>query len=221
MEQEGVIKYTLDFRERVLQLPAGCVQQLNACRKELRQLGLLGQDEHRYDGCGFGNVSLRPTGQANHFVVSGSQTGHLEQLEARHIVQVCAYQLGKNWLSAEGECMPSSEALSHAALYAVSAEVQAVVHVHAPDIWYHAESMGLACTPSHLPYGTPEMATALQACAGPLLRQKQTCIIAMKGHQDGVIVAGKNISECTRDIIALHERAQLFGGKNGEKERSR
>jgi len=75
---EGVIKFHLDFREG----PAPAERlllELNAWRARFLELGLIGQDPERYEGYGFGNLSRRLPGQGeNAFLISGTQTGHLE-----------------------------------------------------------------------------------------------------------------------------------------------
>jgi len=38
---------------------------------------------------------------------------------------------------------PSSEALTHAAVYAASQTVKSVVHVHSPIIWRHYQALAL------------------------------------------------------------------------------
>ena len=84
MREEGVIKFDLEFTPAPPVSVPG-LEELNAWRHILRQLGLIGQDPARYGGCGFGNVSRRlppydaPQNQRA-FIVSGSQTGHLQEL---------------------------------------------------------------------------------------------------------------------------------------------
>ena len=82
--REGVIKFNLDFRAG----PAPAqheVAELNRWRQRLYALGLVGQDPARYEGLGFGNVSVRCPGG---FLVSGTQTGGLETLGPQHYARV-------------------------------------------------------------------------------------------------------------------------------------
>ncbi len=57
---------------------------------------LIGQDPARYDGYDFGNVSQRigdidaPHGKRS-FIISGTQTGHLQELDSRHYTRVMSY----------------------------------------------------------------------------------------------------------------------------------
>ena len=85
---EGVIKFHLDFRAG----PApeeSLLLKLNAWRTSFLELGLIGQDPERYEGYGFGNLSRRLPGQReNAFLISGTQTGHLNALQANHYATV-------------------------------------------------------------------------------------------------------------------------------------
>jgi hypothetical protein len=79
MREEGVIKFALEFTAAgPVAIPG--LGELNAWRRILWQLGLIGQDADRYGGYSFGNVSRRVEpydAPANRrpFVISGSQTG--------------------------------------------------------------------------------------------------------------------------------------------------
>ena len=85
--QEGVVQFKLTFLPAD-PLPASMLGNLNAWRQILYRLGLIGQDPHRYGGLGFGNVSIRlESGNANSFIISGTQTGGLDRLPP-HIIPV-------------------------------------------------------------------------------------------------------------------------------------
>lgn len=130
METEGVIKFALTYECRALHDVD--LAELQAWRRILFALNLVGQDAHRYGGLGFGNVSMRtPSG----FVISGSQTGHLGKPSAEAYAEVTSWQANDNRIVARGLTRPSSESLTHAALYDLSADIRFVFHVHSPDIW--------------------------------------------------------------------------------------
>lgn len=58
MREEGVIRFGLEFTAAApVSIP--CLGELNAWRRILWQLGLIGQDPGRYGGYGFGNISRR------------------------------------------------------------------------------------------------------------------------------------------------------------------
>jgi hypothetical protein len=183
-EQEGVVKFQYAVRRRVA-VDEPFLRELGSIRGVLRRLGLLGQDAERYDGYGFGNVSHRlPDGG---FVVSGSQTGHLTTLSPAEWVRVLSADLEGNSLVAEGLAPPSSESLTHAAIYAADPLAQCVLHLHCPEIFHAAGRLGLPTTPVEVPYGTPAMARAIGAAvaaAGP----GATAVAVMAGHEDGILV---------------------------------
>ena len=58
MREEGVIRFDLEFTA-VSPVTIPALDELNAWRRILRQLGLIGQDPSRYGGYGFGNISRR------------------------------------------------------------------------------------------------------------------------------------------------------------------
>ena len=197
-EQEGVIKFHLEHRQEVL--PADVdIAGLEQARNQLLALGLVGQDSSRYQGLGFGNLSQRyvPVHSTKDvgsgmFVITGSQTGHLSSLSRRDYALVTAADLGSNRLISTGETRPSSESTTHALLYQLSRHIGAVIHVHSPDIWKKAESLGLLTTPSNAPYGSPELVSAVTSlwCE----RDLQTAgLFVMLGHQDGVMSFGPDI----------------------------
>ncbi|WP_374087821.1 class II aldolase/adducin family protein [Methylomicrobium lacus] len=184
-EQEGVIKYRLDYHVT----PAGSVPgfaDLNAWRSLLWRLGVIGQDDARYGGLSYGNLSLRS--DAGGFWITGTQTGHLPQLTAEHYAWVRRARPDENYLAAEGPLPPSSEALTHAAIYQAAPTVRCVAHGHSPEIWRHAESLGLPCVAADIAYGTPAMAQAVSALAQS---HQEQGVIVMLGHQDGLLTYGQ------------------------------
>ena len=193
-EIEGTIKYRLDFTLA----PAAdesILAELNAWRTLLFRLRLNGRDPGRYGGLAYGNVSRRFEGRR--FLVSGSQTGGLERLTAEHYSWVKHFDVETNLLVAEGPIQPSSEALTHAAAYEAAPGVNCVLHVHSPELWCHASELAIPLTEPGIRYGTPEMAAAV--CA--LLAEPTTRIIAMGGHQDGLIAAGATVPEAALLLV--------------------
>ncbi len=137
-ETEGVIKYRLDFT-RGPASPRSLIDSINAWRRILYQLELVGSDPNRYGGLGFGNVSRRVRAGEPAFVISGTQTGHLPALGPAHYCLVSHCDPHCNAVTAQGPIRPSSEALTHGALYDADPGIQCVLHVHSPDIWNQAQ----------------------------------------------------------------------------------
>lgn len=198
-DQEGVIKYQLEHTQQPFhaQLPWS---EMNAWRTVMFRLALIGQDPQRYDNLGFGNISQRLQDNGNQFVVSGTQTGHLEFLCPEQYSLVVNANPRKNTLCSIGLCKPSSEALTHASIYVQDPAVQAVIHVHSPEIWVQTLALKLPHTAADVPYGTVAMAMAVeQLFQGGGLRQIP--LFTMLGHEDGVVVFGKNMQEAALTLL--------------------
>ena len=196
---EGVIKFHLDFREG----PAPAERlllELNAWRTRFLELGLIGQDPERYEGYGFGNLSRRlPDQWENAFLISGTQTGHLKEMQANHYTTVLHCSPAKNQLQATGQIKPSSEALSHGILYQKHPAIHWVMHLHSPDIFKHYRSLALPCSAPSAAYGTPEMASAIEVLAKER-ENSHPSLLVMGGHQDGILAYGSD-AEATGDLV--------------------
>lgn len=196
-QADGVVKYQLQFESTDLDDVPG-LAKLIAWRATLHHLGLLGQHPSRYDGCGYGNVSLRTA--TDRFLISGTQTGKFEHLSAKQFAEVIAVQLSNNQLRARGRVKPSSEALTHAAVYRMDANITCVLHVHSPEIWHAAGRLGLPCTPPETEYGTANMARAVAALYDHAPEQA-TGVFAMLGHTDGVVAFGPNPEAAGTELL--------------------
>ncbi len=178
-EVEGVIKFDYAFDETDEVVPID--EQILLWRQMLFQYDLVGEVPDRYGGFGFGNISYRlPQG----FAITASQTGRAAVLEAQHFALVTDWSLERNWLRAEGAMRPSSESLTHAAIYEANASIQAVFHVHSPALWGAQEMLCLPETAASIPYGTVEMAATLKALTQRLGAEG---LIRMAGHEDGIV----------------------------------
>ncbi|ABC28736.1 Ribulose-5-phosphate 4-epimerase and related epimerase and aldolases [Hahella chejuensis KCTC 2396] len=207
MAQEGVIKF--DLRHTQQSLPEHVdLSELEAWRGVLFEHELIGQDPFRYDGLGYGNISMRvsPDGA---FVVTGSQTGGEPYLDASQYALVTGSEVNANRLTSVGEIKPSSESLTHALLYDLDPDVQAVVHVHSPEIWHNAAALGLTTTPESAEYGSMDLVNAIKSLwrDGKL---KTPGVFVMLGHQDGVVAFGPSLRAATGIILNAHHQA-IFG----------
>jgi L-ribulose-5-phosphate 4-epimerase len=167
---------------------------LNACRRKLRDLRLIGVDSK---GIGFGNLSVRNRGTGN-FYITGSATGGLADLTLTDFVRVVAYDFQKNWLRYEGSAIPSSESLTHAAIYESDPSTSAVIHCHDSVLWRTLLDR-TPTTSKTIPYGTPKMAyEIMRLFAASDVRSRQ--IFVMAGHESGIVAFGKNFEEAL-DIL--------------------
>jgi class II aldolase/adducin N-terminal domain-containing protein len=176
-------------------------EELSAARQDLWRLGLLGADA---SGVGFGNVSLRD-GLTNSFYITGTGTGVLPALTLRDYAKVIAYDFERNWLRCEGRAIASAESLTHAAIYAIAAEMRVVVHGHDRDLWRSLRKRG-AATGSNVRYGTPEMAYDVQR----VFRETgERGIFAMAGHPGGILAFGRNFREAFGALVAAGAESKL------------
>jgi L-ribulose-5-phosphate 4-epimerase len=173
--------------------------ELNAYRRKLCQLRLIGVDTN---GIGFGNLSTRD-GTTNKFYITGSATGGLPKLTLANCARVVAYDFARNWLRCEGSAIPSSESLTHAAVYASDAKAGAVIHCHDSNLW--AALLNQAPTSSKaVDYGTPEMAYEVTRLF-TLTNVQSRKIFVMAGHEEGIVAFGRDLAEAF-DVL-MRERA--------------
>ena len=209
---DGVIKFACRWKQ------SDCISEtdlgdLPAARRTLIGLGLIGVGA---DGIGYGNLSMRRIPRAcvtvGHepisvgFLVTGSQTGHLKNPGPEAYSFVNVWDCERNWLECVGLCKASSESLSHAALYELSSEIKAVVHVHGSTIWNAWENPETR-TNENIPYGTPAMALELQRIALQHARLDEG-VLCMGGHKDGIIAWARSVTEATALIVDLLQASQ-------------
>jgi ribulose-5-phosphate 4-epimerase/fuculose-1-phosphate aldolase len=198
--QEGVIKYQVTHIQKPLPLTSGDLTQINVWRTIAYQLGIIGQDPTRYQGLGFGNISQVITSPTIQFIISGTQTGWEETLAPEQYCGIVTAHIQKNTMTALGLCKPSSEAMTHAMIYAVKPTIKAIIHAHSPEIWHATQALKLPCTAANIPYGTPEMALAVEQLfiTGQL---GDSGTFAMLGHQDGIVSFGSTLEKAGLDLI--------------------
>ena len=201
-ETEGVIKFQLDYQQ-CDSLDHAQIADLEKWRQRLLRLGLIGQDAQRYEGLGFGNISQRlaDSARAPCFIISGTQTGHLSEMGAAHYAVVTGCDPRRNWLQARGAVKPSSEAMTHAVIYRKLPDAAAVMHVHSPELWRHAQRLGLAVSDPAVEYGTPQMAAEIERIIDAGLPRGHT--ISMGGHEDGVITWGESLDAAGNELLML------------------
>ena len=161
--------------------------ELNECRRRLLRARLIGVDTN---GIGFGNLSIR---DAASFYVTGSATGGIPELSLANCARVLAYDFKRNWLRYEGAAIPSSESLTHAAVYESDAKAGAVIHCHDSKLWEVLLNQAPSSSES-IEYGTPEMAHEVTRLFRFTDVQSRK-IFAMAGHEGGIVAFGKDLEE--------------------------
>jgi len=210
---EGVIKFEVEHTRQELDghRYGSLACKLIAWREVMSKLGLVGQDPARYGGAGYGNVSARVgPASAGHgrraMLITGTQTGGRPRLALRDLCLVERYDDARNWVRSVGLIQPSSEAMTHGAIYDLSPAIRFVYHAHCPVIWRQARALAIPATDPSVPYGTPAMAQAArQLYASSTL--SATRILAMGGHEDGIIVFGENAAEAGSAMVRYLARA--------------
>ena len=194
MIDEGVVKYSCEWvlGERVA---LESFQSLIQWRNHIHKLGLIGVYDN---GIGFGNISIRIP-HTLQFIISGSQTGHLAQLEPEHYTVVTDFDIQHNHLTCCGPIQASSESLTHAAIYSYQPDINAIIHVHHPQLWRDLLYQ-VPTTRKQVQYGTPEMAKEMFRLFDQenLSQQK---ILVMAGHEDGFLTFGKDLDEAGEILL--------------------
>jgi ribulose-5-phosphate 4-epimerase/fuculose-1-phosphate aldolase len=182
----------------------GGLAELNAYRRKLLDLRLIGVDPN---GIGFGNVSVR-RGATDNFYITGSATGGIHELTLADCAKVVGYDFERNCIQYEGSALPSSESLTHAAIYESDATAGAVIHSHDSKLW--AAVINAAPTTSKAAeYGTPEMANEIMQLFTRSDVQSRK-IVVMAGHEAGILTFGKNLKEAF--AVLMWERKKFTPG---------
>jgi hypothetical protein len=153
--------------------------------------------EYREAKIGFGNLSKRIASPKDSFLITGSQTGAMANLKLEHYCHVTDSNLEKNSVVAKGSIPPSSESLTHYAIYHSCPHINYVFHIHHEEFWNALIEEGTDSTPNHISYGTLEMAQE----ASKLIGNKQSGLFVMKGHQDGVVAYGTTAEETGKTLL--------------------
>jgi L-ribulose-5-phosphate 4-epimerase len=161
--------------------------ELNACRRKLLRLRLIGVDAN---GIGFGNLSIR---EGTNFYITGSATGGIPELSLADCARVAKYDFKKNWLRYEGAAIPSSESLTHAAVYESDVKAGAVIHCHDSKLWA-ALLNEVPSSSEGVEYGTTDMAREVTRLFEVTDVQSRK-IFVMAGHEGGIVTFGKNLEE--------------------------
>ncbi len=190
MVDEGYIKYKCVW-EKAPPPELESIQELNFWRKKLYQLNLIGVYP---DDIGFGNISIRHPDNKNYFIISGTQTGVLKELNQEHYSIVTSCSLEKNLVCCSGLIKASSESLTHGTVYKLNEKINAVIHVHSKEMW-NKFMYKIPTTSAEISYGTVEMGKEVER----LYLDKELAefrIFVMAGHEDGIVALGNTLSEC-------------------------
>ena len=146
---DGVIKYSIEHKREDTPTFSG-YEQLEALRTRLFSLGLIGEKE----GIGYGNLSMRHEGSKS-FFITATQTGRELTLSGEYYTYISDYDFNTFKVISQGAHKPSSEALSHAMIYAIDDRITTVIHIHSLALWNFMKAKNNLATTAE--YGTARM----------------------------------------------------------------
>ena len=192
--KEGYVKYQLDWESG----PGASFKEtkrLISWRDTIMSNGDIGYDLELK--VGVGNISER--GSDGAFLISGTGTGAIFPSRSNVFTRVVACDIKRNRVSCIGPQKASSESMTHYACYKGNKSVGAVIHIHNKRLW------GIHCgvspsTEVGIEYGTPEMALRVSELAA-----SGATVIAMKGHTDGLLVLGNDLTEAGSTYLKLRK----------------
>lgn len=211
--REGVTRFVAHHRAAELAPRRfdALAARLSAWRSILSHLGGIGQDPARYDGAGYGNVSARvgpfPGRRgARPFLVSGTQTGGRACVDLGQYCLVERYDITANTVWSQGPVRPSSESMTHGAIYDLSAAIRVVLHVHCAAIWARRAALRLPTTRPGVDYGTVAMAQEMRRLAQQTSLFERG-VLAMDAHEDGIVAFGRTADEAGERLLRTLARA--------------
>ncbi len=199
---EGVIKFNCHWRQSGPVISDEQYEIINYWREILYNMELIGAYEN---GVGFGNISMRIR-DGNQFVITGSSTGEITELEPWHYVKVCSFNIEDNAVQCIGPLKASSESLTHAAIYSADPGVNAVIHVHSPDLWNEL-IYEVPTTNPGMDYGTPGLAKDILRLFGESdVIEKR--IIVMAGDRAGILTFGHDMDEAANVLMRYLKKTE-------------
>ncbi len=192
---DGVVKFNCHWNQSGPVISDEQYEIINYWREILFNMDLIGAYEN---GVGFGNISMRIRG-GNQFIITGSATGEIPELEPGHYVKVNSFNIPDNAVQCQGPLKASSESLTHAAIYLSDRDANAVVHVHNIDLWNELIHKLPTTNPS-MDYGTIGLAQDILRLFGESeVFEKR--IIIMAGDRAGILTFGHDMDEAVNVLM--------------------
>lgn len=195
---EGVIKFQFNLKKSS-PIAEEHYNELEKWRALFFRMSLIG--EYPIEKLGYGNLSRR-INSSDEFLITGSQTGHLSNLDGHHYTKINKCNLDKMSVEATGPITPSSETLTHHVIFSCNHKINYVFHIHNKEMWDFLlkDSQSLK-TPQNISYGTKEMAEIVK----DLIQDKISGIIVMEGHADGIISFAESSEQAAKIILDTHK----------------
>jgi hypothetical protein len=193
---QGFVKFNCHWSQSGPVISDEQFEIINNWRDILFNMDLIGAYEN---GVAFGNISMRING-TNQFVITGSATGEIPELEPGHYVKVNSFNIDDNAVQCVGPLKASSESLTHAAIYMTDPGANAVIHVHCIDLWNELIHKVPTTNPS-MDYGTIALAKDIFR----LFKESDVIekrIIIMAGDRAGILTFGHDMDEAANVLLS-------------------
>jgi L-ribulose-5-phosphate 4-epimerase len=191
----GFVKFNCHWNQSGPVISDEQYEIINYWREVLYNMDLIGAYEN---GVAFGNISMRIRG-GNQFVITGSATGEMSELEPGHYVKVTSFNIEDNAVQCVGPLKASSESLTHAAIYSADPDTNSVVHIHSIELWNELIYKVPTTNPS-MDYGTIGLAKdILRIFKEPEVFEKR--IIVMAGDRAGILSFGHDMDEAVNVLM--------------------
>jgi len=193
---QGFVKFNCHWSQSGPVISDEQFEIINNWRDILFNMDLIGAYEN---GVAFGNISMR-INSSNQFVITGSATGEIPELEPGHYVKVNSFNIDDNAVQCVGPLKASSESLTHAAIYMADPGANAVIHVHSIDLWNELIHKVPTTNPS-MDYGTIALAKDIFR----LFKESDVIekrIIIMAGDRAGIITFGHDMDEAANVLLS-------------------
>jgi L-ribulose-5-phosphate 4-epimerase len=192
---QGAVKFNCHWTQSGPVISDEEYEIINYWREILFNMDLIGAYEN---GVGFGNISMR-IGKGNQFLITGSATGEIPELEPGHYVKVNSFNIEDNAVQCIGPLKASSESLTHAAIYSADPDTNAVIHVHSFELWSELIYKVPTTNPA-MDYGTIGLAKDIARLFSESdVFEKR--IIVMAGDRAGILTFGHDIDEAVNVLM--------------------
>jgi len=192
INDEGYIKFNC-WLKKYKSLENKDIKELDKYRDYFWGKNMIGMYK---SGIGFGNISCRYG--KNKFIITGSASGGLKNLKTKHYSLILDWDFKQNQVVYSGGSKPSSESMSHLAVYVSSLSIKAVIHIHNRKLWQKLKGK-VPTTDQMAAYGTPEMAFSIKKILQKKANRDQG-VLVMGGHQDGLIFFGETLLDVLEKV---------------------
>src|SRR5205814_3087236 len=131
----------------------------------------------------------RTRGRKQEFLYHGFSDGWSPQAVAYGLRASRRRRFKKNWVRYEGAAIPSSESLTHAAIYESELSTTAVIHCHDSVLWRTLLDRA-PTTSKRVPTARVKWREIIRLFTETDVRSRK--IFVMAGHEGGIVTLGKN-----------------------------